>query len=851
MMLRKLYFLLLFVSFAFVQSQAQMINPMEWSNSAGDISELSVGDEFTLTFSGTVEPGWHVYSAVPPKDMPQLGSFFGLDEGTKGVEVVGKLAEEGKPSTYFDDVFEVDITVYYDKVTFRQKLKITEENPHVEAFVSYQVCEEGRCVPGNTDLKLDIKTVKKQPKVEKGTLDAPVIPKVEKTDQEKAKNDAPQPAAKVVDPKEEKAEAPAPLEITPSTSGGSMVDAAHLSHQISPEGPWKAGDEITLTFTATIDAGYHVYSAIPPESPANLPTAFLLDESAQGVELLGEMEEEGKVIQKYDDTFETDVRYFHDEVIFRQKLKVTEDNPYLEGYLSYQVCDAGSCLPAKEDVQFGEKKAATDHAGTTAGDAGGASEDKPSGMLGYIIGGFILGLTSLLTPCIFPMIPLTVSFFTKREGKSRAAGIRDAIMYGLSIIVIYTGLVMILTLIFGATFIQEVSNSPAFNIFFAILLLVFALSFMGMFEITLPASWSTAVSKGGDKGGPLGIFLMALALVIVSFSCTGPIVGSALGLAVTGESYLTPTVTMLAYSTAMAIPFVLFAIFPQMLSSLPQSGGWLNAVKVTLGLIELAFVFYYVSRADLVMHWGLLDREIFIGAWVVIFGALGMYLMGKIQLPHDSPIERLSVPRFLMALGAFWFTLYLIPGLWGAPLSMLGGFIPSNTSDIGVLLQSSERGTVSNGTSTSNDICSYPDKISGHLSEDTPRGFCAFYDIDQAIEYARTVNKPVFVDFTGHTCANCRYLEKEMWPDPEIKKMITEDYVLVSLYTDDRKKLPEPQIAQNGKKLRTIGDYWLNYQVEEYVTNSQPYYALIDHSKKNLVPPTGFNPPLDKDAYKR
>jgi len=474
---------------------------------------------------------------------------------------------------------------------------------------------------------------------------------------------------------------------------------------------------------------------------------------------------------------------------------------------------------------------------------------RSGGLLKLIIQGFLFGLASVLTPCIFPMIPLTVSYFTKRE-QARARGVRDATFYGISIIAIYTGLALALSAIFGPETMQRIAISPVFNLAFFALLIVFALSFMGMFEITLPSSWSTAVGKQSDRGGMIGIFLMALTLAIVSFSCTGPIVATALGDAFYQGAFVAPAVTMLSFSTATALPFVMFAIFPQWLSSLPKSGGWLNSVKVTLGLLELALAFIYLSRADLVMNWHLLSRESFIGVWIVIFVVLGIYLLGKIRLPHDSPVEKLSVPRLLLAMASLWFVLYLIPGLWGAPLKMLGGYIPASTENIGVLLQRGQEISQRTGSAEVNDICTYPNKKFAHLEESTPRGFCAFYDLEQGLAYAQEHNKPVFLDFTGHTCANCRYLEQNAWPDPVIQQYINEEYVLISLYTDDRVKLEEMETLPGGKKLRTVGNKWLQYEIEAYNSNAQPLYVLLDHDKSLLVPPIGYNPRLNLETYR-
>ncbi|MCB0846843.1 MAG: thioredoxin family protein, partial [Bacteroidetes bacterium] len=488
---------------------------------------------------------------------------------------------------------------------------------------------------------------------------------------------------------------------------------------------------------------------------------------------------------------------------------------------------------------------------STSTDETNPQEEKES-LWVLILKALALGFGSVLTPCVFPLIPLTVSFFTK-QSDSRAKGIRNATFYGLSIITIYTVLGLLVAAIFGPDAMRQLSVSPGFNLLLFAALFIFGLSFLGWFDITLPASWSTAMSKGSDRGGLIGIFLMAMTLAIVSFSCTGPLVFTALADAASGSEFIRPIAAMLAFSGALALPFVFFAIFPGYMNSLPNSGGWLVSVKVVLGLLEIALAFIYLSRADLVMHLGILDREIFIGAWIVIFAILGIYLLGKLQLPHDSPVDRISVPRLLLAMTAFWFVTYLLPGLWGAPLNMLGGYIPESNNQMGVMLLEGQ--VVSGGNNGAleageSDICNYPGKISEHLSEGTPRGFCAFYDLEQGLAYAKEVNKPVFLDFTGHTCANCRYLEKNAWIDNEVRNYINNEFVLISLYTDDRKKLPEVEELPDGRKLRTVGDKWIEYERTVYRQNAQPYYVLMDHDKSNLIEPTGFNPPLDVQEYR-
>lgn len=830
---------------------AQFENAVTFEYAYSPNSNIAVGDEITLSITATIEPGFHMYSARQVEKMMMLAATFDLDDEAKGVKTSGALADKGHVETKYDDIFEGDISLYHDEVVYIQKLTVTGANPKIVGFLRYQVCDDAMCIPGSYDVDFAIKTV------EKGA--AP------KAEVKAAEEEKPAPEIKKEVPQEVKSTSEETPQVSPSLSitdnfpqqgavnngEDDILNAVKWTQTISPKANIKAGDMITMTFEAAIDPGFHVYSSVPPEKPAGLPTTFDLDETSRGVELEGNITEEGEVIKKYDDIFETDVQIFEDKVVFTQKLKATEDNPVIEGYLSYQVCDESRCIPDKVEFAYNTANSTSGSENTTTGTKQDTEQDS---IWILILKGLALGFGSVLTPCVFPLIPLTVSFFTK-QSDTRARGIRNAALYGLSIISIYTILGLLVAIIFGEDAMRQLSVSPAFNLALFAFIFIFGLSFLGMFDITLPSSWSTALSKGSDRGGVLGIFLMAMTLAIVSFSCTGPLVFTALADAATGVSFFRPIVAMLSFSGALALPFVFFAVFPGYMNSLPNSGGWLNSVKVVLGLLEIALAFIYLSRADLVLHLGLLDREIFIGAWIVIFSMLGLYLLGKITLPHDSPVDRLSVPRFLMAMGSFWFVLYLVPGLWGAPLNMLGGYIPESNNEMGVLILDGQMvsaegsGSVPMSASAA-DICSYPDKISEHLSEGTPKGFCAFYDLEQGLEYAKKVNKPVFLDFTGHTCANCRYLEKNAWVDPQVRNFITNEFVLISLYTDDRKKLPQVETTEDGRKLRTVGDKWIQYERDVYRQNAQPYYVLMDHDKSNLIPPTGYNPPLDVQEYR-
>ena len=447
-------------------------------------------------------------------------------------------------------------------------------------------------------------------------------------------------------------------------------------------------------------------------------------------------------------------------------------------------------------------------------------------------------------PCIYPMIPLTVSFFTKKTG-SRAKGIQSAIIYGLSIIVIYVALGLLITLIFGASALNEAASSATFNLLFFVMLIIFAVSFLGAFEITLPSSLVNKMDEKSNRSGFVGLFFMAFTLALVSFSCTGPIIGTLLVDAVSKGSYLGPAVGMLGFSSALAIPFTLFAIFPSWLKEMPKSGGWLNTVKVSLGFLELALAFKFLSNVDLAYHWGLFDRDIFLALWIIIFGVWGFYLLGKIRLSHDSEIAFVSLPRLFFSMLVLGFTLYMIPGLWGAPLKAISAWLPPQaTQDFDlntVQYQNSQNTTSANGFTGTKKYASL---------FHAPHGLDAFYDYEQAVAYAKEINKPLLIDFTGWSCTNCRKMEASVWSDKEVLQILKRDYVLVSLYVDDKTALAEEEIytsSFSGKTIKSVGNKWSDFQASKFGTNSQPYYVLMDHNGNTLVPPQAFN--LDIDNY--
>lgn len=606
--------------------------------------------------------------------------------------------------------------------------------------------------------------------------------------------------------------------------------------------------EYELISVATIDPGWHLYSQVVPED-GPLPTVFTYSEN-EAYELLGSTEEpEGHL--EFDTTWEKDIRYFSDYAEFRQRIKITGNIGNIAAEVEYQVCDDEKCLPPNYvPLNF---SLGTSAASTTAIEIPGEQpkieavvslEEAPleekvlpvetgttnRGLLSIFIIAFFSGFAALLTPCVFPMIPLTVSFFTK-QSKSKAAGIKNAVIYGLAIMAIYVFLGTLVTAVFGADSLNRLSTNVTFNLVFFALLVIFAISFLGAFEITLPSSWANRVDSQSTRGGIIGILFMALALAIVSFSCTGPIVGTLL-VEAASKGGIAPIVGMLGFSLALALPFGLFAAFPGWLNSLPRSGGWLNTVKVVLGFLELALAFKFLSNADLVLqlHW--LEREAFLAIWIAIFGALALYLFGKIRLPHDGPTEKISVGRLSLGVLVTAFVIYLIPGMWGAPLKLISGFPPPlNYAEAPRGLGQSVAG---------NDHSNLPE--GAHLG---PHDIISFHDYDKGMAYAKEVDKPALIDFTGHACVNCRKMEDNVWSDPAVLNTLNNEVVLISLYVDDKRELPDsPEniSAITGEKFRNIGQKWSEFQQLRYKANAQPFYVIINHQEKQLINPSAYNP---------
>ncbi len=633
--------------------------------------------------------------------------------------------------------------------------------------------------------------------------------------------------------------------------------------------------EAELIFKAKIDKGFHVYSQFLDRDDGPVATTFNFEKSVE-CSLIGKLNE-GKPIEEYDPNFEMKLKFFANEASFKQKIKIINLQAFsVKGYLNFMVCDETKCLPP-EDVDFEfkigaapnkpcndvkEKKVeipVTDTAvvlpamvdssnNDTATStevistvnnqdivkAGTEEKQENKGAWAIFVAGFLGGLLALLTPCVFPMIPLTVSFFTKSSG-NRKKGLMNAFIYGLSIILIYVTLGMVITLSLGPDALNAMASNAIVNLAFFIIFVVFAASFLGAFEITLPSSWVNKADSASEKGGLLGIFFMAFTLSLVSFSCTGPIIGTLLVQAAVGGNVINPTIGMIGFSSALALPFGLFAAFPGWLNSLPKSGGWLNSVKVVLGLLELALALKFLSNVDLAYHWGILTREVFIALWIVIFSLLGFYLLGKLKFSHDSDTKYITIPRVMFAIIVFGFVVYLIPGMFGAPLKIISGFPPPTFYNEGWSLGSNE--------SSETKI------IPGTDPEHCPHNLNCFHDYDMALAYAKEVKKPLMVDFTGWSCVNCRKMEDKVWVDPRVLERLNNDYVLVSLYVDDKTALPEAEkrvSKTTGNKIKSIGNKWSDMQTERFGTNSQPYYVLLDAQEQMLNKPTGYDPNIDK-----
>lgn len=775
---------------------SQIYDPVDWSFNVERISET----EANLYFDAKLEDTWHLYSQHIDGDGPIPTSFAFQELGS--AKLKGDVAE-GKGHSAMDRNFGIVLKYFDGKARFTQKVAVLAAATVVKGELEFMVCNDERCLPPDL-LPFEFK-----------------IPKAEKLETVPVNE--------------------ASFKVNEVTE---VADLDEAENNIFDPVKWSftkkaiGKGEYQLSFIAVIEDGWHIYSTQVVEEMAMAQTEFLFDAN-EGIELAGKLQEP-KAIVEFDSIMQIETAYFKNEVKFTQNVRLLSSPQLLKGSLDFSACnDEGFCLPP-ETVEFEfELSGEVVQAGSSNA---GSKPDRS--WIAIFIAGFLGGFIALLTPCVFPMLPLTVSFFTK-QSKTRAKGISNAFIYGAFIIIIYVALGFGVTVLFGSDALNALSTNVWFNLFFFLLLVVFAISFLGAFEITLPSSWVNKADQQSNKGGLIGIFFMAFTLSLVSFSCTGPIIGTLLVEAAVNGGVMGPIIGMTGFSLALALPFGLFAAFPGWLNSMPKSGGWLNSVKVVLGLLELALAFKFLSNADLVVQAGLLSRELFLAIWIGIFGTLTLYLFGFIRFPHDSPINNISIPRYFMGLFVLVFTIYLVPGLWGAPLKIISGFPPP------AFYSESPNGFGSTGSVSSAVVISDKGEVVGD-PEHCPLGLPCFHDYEEGMAYARESGKPVLLDFTGWACVNCRKMEEQVWSDPRVLKRLREDFVLISLYVDEKTALPkdeqiEVKIGTKTKKLRTVGNRWSYMQADRFKTNSQPYYVVLDHNENQLGEPAAYD--LDIEKY--
>ena len=891
--MKKYLLIIIALTYAIV-SQGQIYNPVSWSYDSKHID----GDNYELTFVANIEDGWTVYSQYLESDDGPVATTFEYDAGDH-YALNGKTEEDKlNRKEGFDKIFQMNVTKFAKKAIFRQKIKVSDYSKPVAGYLTFMTCDATKCLPP-TDVDFEFKIAKQAApakKVESGigiveerVTTKPTAPKADKVITVESNNgdkavdiqisqpkivSRSTPTASTTTKKEAK---PAPKkEIKKATE---TVKAAVKNNDILKPVTWdidvkKTGADYTAVWTANIDKGWTIYSQHTSDD-GPVPTSFNFDPSDQ-YELDGTTQEEGKRKEGYDKLFDTNViKFVKGPVTFTQKIKSSDPTSPITGYLTFMTCDDARCLPPT-DVDYvifpgeargligneasnfietlvptstgqapstgGENLAALDglYPGLAAnvdlsnpqGNCSVKQEETPKGFFGIFILGFLGGLLALLTPCVFPMIPLTVSFFTK-SSDSKSKGLSNAVLYGAFILGVYLLLSMPFHLLdtISPDILNEISTNVYLNIAFFAIFLFFAFSFFGYYEITLPESWTNKSSSAEGAGGVLGIFFMALTLALVSFSCTGPILGSLLAGALSSDGGAWQlTAGMGGFGLALALPFALFAAFPGMMNSLPSSGGWLNTVKVVLGFIELALAFKFLSNADLVSHWGLLKIEVFLGIWILCFLGLGIYLLGFLKFPHDSPLKKLSPLRGILGVLSIAFAGYMATGFMFdkeanslKSLTLLSGLAPPSCYSIW-------------------NPC------------DCPSNLQCFKDLDEGLAFAKENNKPILIDFTGYACVNCRKMEEHVWPKKEVYNVIDKNYVLISLYVDDRKKLEEshevPRVSGDGnRKLRTYGNKWAYFQTKYFGNNSQPYYALVSPDLELLTSPVGYTP--DANEYKQ
>jgi thiol:disulfide interchange protein len=809
----------------YLSASGQILNPVNWEFSSKQIND----SEYDLLFTAHIDEGWTVYSQYLESDDGPVATSFAFDQKPH-FSLVGKNVETSDHRKEMNDPLFDNMRVikFSEKVTFTQRVKVSGTSQPITGYLEFMTCDNARCLPpAEVDFSFELK------------------PAAAATANSAAKQDVRTSAPEATTQSTDGAASEAPA-WTAATGGINNGIENPVTWSLTVE---KNSDrEYTLAYKATLEKGWYIYSQFLDEGGPE-PTEFVLDES-DNVEAAGKVaEQSGHKVEGYDPMFDMNITKYKGEAVFTQKITVQDASQHVSGYVYFMTCDDTKCLPPAEvpfkvtpatlTALIGEEAAGKPAAATgsyasigidksTAADCGqvATGSETKKGLWSIFILGFLGGLVALLTPCVFPMIPLTVSFFTKGN-KNKSKGLFNAFMYGFFILLVYLLLSVPFHLLDSVNpdILNEISTNVWLNIIFFLIFLVFAFSFFGYFELTLPSSWTNKASAAEGIGGLLGIFFMALTLALVSFSCTGPILGSLLAGALSAEGGAVQlTAGMGGFGLALALPFGLFAAFPSWLNSLPKSGGWMTTVKVVLGFLELALALKFLSNADLVKHWGLLKIEPFLALWFAIFVGLGLYLLGKIRFPHDSPMKKIPVARWVLGLASFGFAIYLATGFIydgkaGSlkPLKLLSGLAP-------------------------------PTCYSWFYPCDCPQNLNCFKDFDEGLAYAQETNKPIMIDFTGHACVNCRKMEEHVWPTQEVYKYLKDDFVLISLYVDEKIDLPEveqktvPMKSGGTRKLRTTGHKWQYLQTENFNNNSQPYYVLLSPDGKMLNHPVGYTP---------
>ncbi len=892
----RIFFSLIITVFAFIQLDAQIYNPVKWKTDYKAISAT----EYDLIFIAEIEDGWTIYSQFLESEDGPVASTFNFDDGDH-FAVDGKTKESDKNRiSGFDKIFEMNVVKFKKIANFTQRVKVTDISKPITGYVNFMTCDATKCLPpSDYDFKFELKAFAGDGKssgnngaTETGNPANNVVDKAK----EQIKQQVPLPVPIPESPKVKTTTKPKVEQTTPnknktntkvettkkkivekaeeaSQSANNTIQSTGKSSGILNPVSWtttakKINDkEFELVLSAKVQEGWTIYSQFLEGEDGPVPTTITFDDS-KAFETVGKTKEAGpKRIAGFDKVFEMDVVKFKKSVDFTQKLKINDPNKPVSGFIEFMTCDATKCLPPAEvDFHFtpatmkalvGDEAAKLNAAASGDSDTGAVpvapakssgpfpaavanvdldnpvascgpvkeTVNKNSSLWSIFVLGFFGGLLALLTPCVFPMIPLTVSFFTKGS-ENRSKGLFNAFMYGAFILLVYLLLSIPFHLMdsLNPDILNEISTNIYLNIAFFVIFLFFAFSFFGYYELALPASWTNKASSAEGAGGIVGIFFMALTLALVSFSCTGPILGSLLAGALSSDGGAWQlTSGMAGFGFALALPFALFAAFPSWMNSLPKSGGWLTTVKVVLGFLELALAFKFLSNADLVKHWGLLKIEPFLIIWIIIFAALGLYLFGKIKFPHDSPIKKLSPIRMGLGVASFAFAFYLMSGFRYSDqtksftsLTLLSGLAP-------------------------------PVGYSWIYPKECPNNLDCFKDFDSGLAYAQEKNKPIMIDFTGHACVNCRKMEENVWNKKEVIKYLKDDYVLISLYVDEKIDLPEGEQeilekATGKTRLSTYGKKWSVFQTEYFNNNSQPYYVLLSPDGKLLNNPVGYTP---------